>query len=71
MSSLVEAALDEVDNDIAEATRAVAQRWLAMGYTTDELGVVMRPMLAELAALRARAPEQCRKWTALPSLCRK
>ena len=54
MSSEVEAALDQVDDEIAATTRALAEKFLDMGYRVDELGVVLRPWLSQLSALRAR-----------------
>ena len=50
----VEAALAECDAEIAETIRVVSEKWLDMGYRPDELPVLLRPIRAELAALRAR-----------------
>ena len=38
----------------AETVSHISAKWRTLGYTTAELPVVLRPMLEELAEIRAR-----------------
>ena len=57
LNAAVEAALDEVDDEIAEATRELAQKWLDMGYRADELPWCSAPGCPNsLRCVRAMSP---------------
>ena len=55
-------ALAEIDEIILADAQALCQQALAAGWRADELPVVLRPWLQQVAAVRARALARLERW---------
>ena len=54
MHPVIVAAVLEISSEICDATRDIAMQWLEMGYSVDDLPVLLGPWVRGIAKMRAK-----------------